>query len=310
MDKPVYLFAGFLDAGKTTAVQDSLYDRSFNAGEKSLILAFERGDVEYDREFLLDTNSEVVYYDSLSQLTKEEMKKVDAMYQADRIVMELNGMDDETPLFSPNGMIPNWILAQSLTFFNGQTLRVQMLNWKQFVYNHVRNAEQVIINRVNQEDILYFRNNLKAINPMTQVVFMDDDYNVIQNISQQLFDLSKPLDISDDDYGLWYMDALDDPQKYDGKRITLKMKLEDVVKEYVNVVVMGRRAMVCCSNDIQTIGITCVNVDPKTIVPEQYYAVSGQLKCLDDIDGNKTCVLYADAVRPSEAPAVDLVSFS
>ena len=33
------------------------------------------------------------------------------------------------------------------------------------------------------------------------------------------FDIDAPLiDICDDDYGLWYMDAMDNPKKYNGKK--------------------------------------------------------------------------------------------
>ena len=60
MVKPVYIFSGFLDAGKTTAIKESLWDQSFNAGEKSLILVFEQGDEEYDSDFLHDDIEKVV----------------------------------------------------------------------------------------------------------------------------------------------------------------------------------------------------------------------------------------------------------
>ena len=34
-DIPVYLFTGFLDAGKTTFIQETLEDPQFNTGEKT-----------------------------------------------------------------------------------------------------------------------------------------------------------------------------------------------------------------------------------------------------------------------------------
>ena len=38
---PVYLFTGFLDAGKTTFIQETLEDPQFNDGQKTLILLCE-----------------------------------------------------------------------------------------------------------------------------------------------------------------------------------------------------------------------------------------------------------------------------
>ena len=41
MEIPVYLFTGFLEAGKTRLVQETMEDSDFNAGEPTLILLCE-----------------------------------------------------------------------------------------------------------------------------------------------------------------------------------------------------------------------------------------------------------------------------
>ena len=45
---PVYVFTGFLDAGKTKFIQETLEDPRFNDGERTLLLTFEEGEEEYD----------------------------------------------------------------------------------------------------------------------------------------------------------------------------------------------------------------------------------------------------------------------
>ena len=45
---PVYLFTGFLEAGKTKFIQDTMADSDFNAGERTLILLCEEGEEELD----------------------------------------------------------------------------------------------------------------------------------------------------------------------------------------------------------------------------------------------------------------------
>ena len=45
---PVYLFTGFLEAGKTKFMQGTLEDERFNSGEKTLLLVCEEGEEEYD----------------------------------------------------------------------------------------------------------------------------------------------------------------------------------------------------------------------------------------------------------------------
>ena len=45
---PVYLFTGFLEAGKTKMIQETLEDEGFNDGSHILLLVCEEGLEEYD----------------------------------------------------------------------------------------------------------------------------------------------------------------------------------------------------------------------------------------------------------------------
>ena len=55
---PIYLFTGFMDSGKTTLIQETLFENGFAEEGKSLILCCEDGDVSYDRERLASVNAE------------------------------------------------------------------------------------------------------------------------------------------------------------------------------------------------------------------------------------------------------------
>ena len=114
MNKPIYVFSGFLDSGKTRAIKETLYNPRFNEGEASLIICFEQGDIDYDEKFLRITNSEVIYLDSINDLTIDKQKQIEKDYNFERIFIELNGMEDDNVLYN-NGFIENWELAQTLT---------------------------------------------------------------------------------------------------------------------------------------------------------------------------------------------------
>ena len=45
---PMYVFTGFLEAGKTKFIQETLEDPRFNSGERTLLLVLEEGEEEYD----------------------------------------------------------------------------------------------------------------------------------------------------------------------------------------------------------------------------------------------------------------------
>ena len=66
---PVYAFTGFLDSGKTKFIQETLEDERFNAGERTLLLAFEEGEEEYDFSTYPHQN---VYLEVLDQQTVTE----------------------------------------------------------------------------------------------------------------------------------------------------------------------------------------------------------------------------------------------
>ena len=48
MEIPVYLFTGFMDSGKTSMITQTLLENDFGVGARSLIIACEDGDVEYE----------------------------------------------------------------------------------------------------------------------------------------------------------------------------------------------------------------------------------------------------------------------
>ena len=61
MEVPIYLFTGFLEAGKTKYVQEILEDKRFNAGERTLLAVCEQGEEEYDPSAFASKNVYVEY---------------------------------------------------------------------------------------------------------------------------------------------------------------------------------------------------------------------------------------------------------
>ena len=309
MTKPVYVFSGFLDSGKTTAIKGTLRNPRFNEGESSLIICFEQGDVEYEEKFLKMTNAQVLYLDSVNDLTIEKQKQIDKEYDVERIFIELNGMEDDNILYN-TGFIKDWELAQTLTTIDASKFTIFMQNMRQFLYNHVVNAEVVILNRSDGIDKRYLRNNLKSINQYIELIYEDKNGNVTNKIEDELFDTSKDLDISDMDYGLWFMDAVDNPMKYDKKNLSIKVKYAGKIDEYDNVLIMGRKAMVCCAEDITDIALPCLGLHEKDIDKDKYYKLSGVARCIQNEEGIKMCALNVKKFEVADAPKDELVTFN
>ena len=95
---PVYAFTGFLDSGKTKFIQETLEDERFNAGERTLLLLFEEGEEEYDLSTYPHKN---VYIEVLDQqtVTTKQLQALQKKYRAERVVAELNGMQQVGDLY-------------------------------------------------------------------------------------------------------------------------------------------------------------------------------------------------------------------
>ena len=80
MDIPVYLFTGFMDSGKTSLITQTLQENDFGIGSRSLIIACEDGDEEYDEEALAKNKITVVGVESEEEFTEEYSKDCDEIH--------------------------------------------------------------------------------------------------------------------------------------------------------------------------------------------------------------------------------------
>ena len=74
MDIPVYLFAGFLDGGKTTFINGILQD-GFAIRDRTLLICCEEGEAEYDPKVL--KNVSVVSVEEETDLTPAYLKQLE-----------------------------------------------------------------------------------------------------------------------------------------------------------------------------------------------------------------------------------------
>ena len=61
---PVYLVTGFLESGKTELIHSMLKDERFTAGQKTLVICCEEGELEYDDAFSI-FKKKIIYQMSL-----------------------------------------------------------------------------------------------------------------------------------------------------------------------------------------------------------------------------------------------------
>ena len=109
---------------------------------------------------------------------------------------------------------------------------------------------------------------IRALNQNTTILFENNDGSSEDGIADEYlpYDMKADIiDISDDQLGIFYIDSLDHPERYDGKTVRFvgqPFPENGIPQGYYY---FGRLAMTCCANDIQQMGwVTQGNLKPTT----------------------------------------------
>ncbi len=313
MGIPIYLITGFLDSGKTTLIKSSLEDPEFSEDNfKTLIIQFEEGEVSFEDEWLEKYNCSLVQLDSSIDLTLDLMKQLQETYQPLQIFIEFNGLQTVSELLTRE-LLEDWVVVQILTTIDASTFLTYMANMKPYMFEITRYSSAIIFNRVDDSiSKTQLRNNIKVVNRDAQIVYINKNGEPEEFTMEDLpFDVkSSVIDINDDDYGLWYMDAVENVDRYNEKDIVIRGMFMERIPNLQHSFVLGRLAMVCCADDMQPIGITVTGVNVDQMVLNDWYEVLGTLRKIDRGDGSYTLVIYAKNVKTYQKPEYELVNFN
>lgn len=259
MEIPVYIICGFLESGKTSFIKSTLSDPQFSSGEKTLLIVCEEGMEEYEEEELKKWKTQMVVVENEADLSPTFLKKCQNEYRPNRVMIEFNGTWSMAG-FIDRGMPRDWEMAQMITMADATTFENYMNNMRQMMAEQINFTELVIFNRCTKDTKRNtFRKAVRSLNKRAQVMFeAEDGNNGFDDEIDLPYDLNAPIiDIEDDDYGIFYLDALDQPEKYEGKTVRFTAMFyrgKEIPKGYF---VPGRFAMTCCANDIGFVGMLC-----------------------------------------------------
>ena len=251
---PVYLFLGFLESGKTKFIQETLEDKRFNTGEKTLLLVFEEGEEEYDTSRFAKKNAvEIRSIESKEEMTIANLARLAFETKAERVVIEYNGMWNAVDLFQ--NMPQNWTVYQVMFFADASTFLNFNANMRSLVVDKLNLCELVVFNRFDPSyDVQEFHKIVRGVSRRAEICYEYTDGQVAyDDIEDPLpFDVeAENIVIKDEDFALWYRDIMDDPEKYDGKTVTFKALCAKNKKFPPNSFAVGRHIMTCCVEDIQ-----------------------------------------------------------
>ena len=308
---PMYVFTGFLEAGKTKFIQETLEDPRFNAGEKTLLLVFEEGEEEYDISTYPSKN---VYIEtpSYEELSEEMLEGLRKKYHADRVIVELNGMHMASDFYlkTPD----SWQIAQEVMFADASTFLAYNQNMRQLTVDKLAGAEMVIFNRVAPgTDVTELHKIARAVNRRINILYeYTDGTTQPDEMEDPLpFDLNAPVvKIEDEDYALFYRDITEEPDKYKGKTVEFKGQVAKLRKEKEGMFAPGRFVMTCCEADITFMGIPCCFVGAEGLKPRSWVNVKATVDVrYHSLYRGVGPILNAVSISPAEPAAQQVATF-
>ncbi len=303
---PVYVFTGFLDSGKTKFIQETLEDERFNAGERTLLLICEEGEEEYDISTYPHQNVYMATVDQATVTTKE-LAALAKKYKAERVVAELNGMQQVGDLYMR--FPEDWAVAQEVMFADSTTFQAYNANMRNLMMDKMVGAQMIVFNRLTPgADIMPFHKIARAANRRVDILYdYTDGTTQFDDIEDPLpFDINAPvIEVKDADYALWYRDVSEEPQKYDGKTVRFKAQVAMLKRDKDNMFAPGRFVMTCCVDDIQFCGIPCRYGGSKSLEPRSWVMVTARISAEKHrlYKGDIGPVLTAISVERNAVPA-------
>ena len=310
---PVYIFMGFLESGKTMFANDTLLEKKFTEGDKTLLLVCEEGVQEYDEEELKKNN---IYMEVLEEadLETEYLLNLQDKYSPEHVVIEYNGMWKLDKLFEtrvPKG----WTVVQVITMVNASTFPNYLTNMRTIMMEQLSSADMIIFNRCDENtNKAECKKTVITVNQRASIIFENKNGDV--ELDEVTLDLPYDIEadvihIEDKDFGIFYIDAADNPSKYIGKTVEFTGMVYKPKEYKENAFVPGRFAMTCCIDDIAFIGFKCEFKKTNLLEDKEWVKVRAIVKSEFYPDFQKDGpVLDAIKVKPTKAPKESIVYFN
>ena len=237
---PIYLMTGFLESGKTSFLSFTIQQDYFHTDGKTLLILCEEGEEEYDPAILEANNTVVEVIENEEDFTTDRLVAMDILHQPERVIIEYNGMwlvSNFEKMQLPTG----WGVEQQITCVDGSTFQMYMANMKSIFMDMIKNTDTVIFNRCKKEDPLpTYRRGIKVANQRAEVIFEDEEGELGDIFQDEMpFDMNAPvIEILPEDYGIWFVDAMDHPENYEGK--TVYPAVDTPITSDLEIHILGR----------------------------------------------------------------------
>ena len=312
MEVPVYLFTGFLEAGKTSFIKETMSDPNFNDEKKQyLVITCEEGEVEFeDGEF--PDNVHFSSFDDVQLLTPDRLNAMAKRAGADIVVVEYNGMWNVDAFY--NALPQNWMVYQEIMIADSSTIISYNANMRQLVVDKLTSCEMVVFNRFKPEyDKMTLHKIVRGVSKRANICYEDMSGEIeFDDIEDPLpYDINADvIDIKDEDFAIFYRDMTDELAKYAGKTIRFKgiVALDPSLPKESYAI--GRHIMTCCADDIAYRGVVAKGMGKLKLTTRDWVIVEGKLvEEYSKLYRGVGPVLYVKSIETAEKPVQEVATF-
>lgn len=273
---PVYFICGLLDSGKTTFIHTTLLEQDWIKEGVTLLLQCEEGEYDLPESVKLEKRLTILPVKDPAQFTTAWCDEITAAFHPAQIIIEFNGMWDPKA-FLQQDFSRQWGLAGIYSIADGSQLELVMNNMRNLFMNQHTQSDLIVVNRCRKDTKrVNFRKAIRLQNPAAQIIFESETGEIIEFGEDDLpYDVKAPaFSIEDDDYGTWFADASEYPDRYLRKKITFLCQSYRSFGMPRNVFVPGRRVMACCAADVQFYGFPCKADSPVSFKNNSWHLVT------------------------------------
>ncbi len=312
MEIPVYLFTGFLEAGKTKFIQETLENIDFDTGENTLVIICEEGVEELEKGKFKVSNVSIEYIDSPEDITLKNLEKISKAHKAQRVIVEYNGMWLLDNLYK--AFPKAWSVYQEIFTADAKTFAMYNQNMRNLVFDKLSSCELIMFNRV---DIMTDKDELhkivRAVSQRANIAYEYTDGHVEEDdIEDPLpFDIDADIiEINDKDYAFWYRDMSENPSKYVGRILKFKgiVGRDKILGD--KACIFGRHVMTCCEDDIQFSGLVCKSKENIDLKSRDWAIITSKLVIGEHkVYGGEGPILIAQSIKTAQKPEQEVATF-
>lgn len=311
-DIPIYLFTGFLEGGKTHIIQESLADRRFNTGERTLVIQCEEGVDELDPTAFAADNVYLETIEDPEQMTEAYLLSLCQKHRPARIIVEYNGMWMIDEFY--RAMPQNWAVFQEMMFADAATFLTYNTNMRQLMVDKLTGAEMVVLNRTPSDiDKETIHKVIRGVNRRCNITYDYPDGHVeYDEIEDPLpYDMNaEVVEIDPKDYAIFYRDLAENMADYEGKTLRFLGMVGRDRSLNKNTIVIGRHVMTCCAEDIAYNGVVCIFPEAVPFKTRDWLQVTARV-CVEShkMYSKKGPVLYAKSWEAGQCPDPEVATF-